>query len=168
MEIKLIVAMDEKNGIGYNNKLLWHLPKDLKWFKEQTNDKIIVMGKNCYLDICSYTKGKPLPNRINVILSSSLTPKDVQPGFLIFKDKKSLLEYFSYEREIFIIGGGQIYNEFIKEADELIVTHVHKHYLADVFFPKLEYSNFIKIFEQNETENNIHFTFTKYRKKLDF
>jgi dihydrofolate reductase len=165
MELKIIVAMDEQNGIGYNNKLLWHLPKDLKWFKEQTNNKIIIMGKNCYLDIISYTKGKPLPNRVNVILSKSLKPKDVQPGFLIFKDKEYLLKYFSYEKEIFIIGGGQIYNEFINQADELIVTHVHKTFLADVFFPQINYSNFITIFEQQETENNINYTFTKYRKK---
>ncbi len=168
MKLTIIVAMDEKNGIGYQNTLLWHLPKDLKWFKEQTNNKIIVMGKNCYLDIISYTKGKPLPNRINVILSNSLKPSDVQPGFLIFKDKESLLEYFNYEKEIFIVGGGQIYNQFIDAADELIITHVHKIFLADVFFPQIDYSNFIKIFEQQETENNINFTFTKYRKKLDF
>ncbi len=164
MKITLIVAMDVNNGIGYKNKLLWHISKDLKWFKEQTNNKIIVMGKNCYLDIISYTKGKPLPNRVNVILSTSLLQKDVNPGFLIFKDKKTLLDYFGYEKEIFIIGGGQIYNQFIDIADELIVTHVHNEYLADVFFPKFKAKNFIKTYEQNESENNINFTFTKYKK----
>lgn len=164
MKIILIVAMDENNAIGYKNKLLWHIPKDLKWFKEQTNNKIIVMGKNSYLDIISYTKGKPLPDRINVILSNSLTQKDIKPGFLIFNNKNSLLEYFSYEKEIFIIGGGQIYNQFIDIADELIITHVHKKYLADVYFPKFDYSSFIKTYEQHENENNIKFTFTKYKR----
>ncbi len=164
MKIILIVAMDQNNAIGYKNKLLWHIPKDLKWFKEQTNNKIIVMGKNSYLDIISHTKGKPLPNRINVVLSNSLTPKDINSGFLVFRDKSSFLDYFNYEKEIFIIGGGQIYNQFIDIADELIITHVHNQYLADVYFPKFDYSNFVKTYEQKEKENNINFTFTKYKR----
>ena len=157
--------MDKKNGIGYNNKLLWHLPKDLKWFKENTLNQTVVMGRNCYEDIITYTKGKPLPNRKNVILSKSLDPNKIHPDFLLFKTTEDLIERLQYEDKIFIIGGGQIYKQFINKADELIITEVNHTFEADVFFPKVDFSNFKKTYEQKESENNLDFTFFKYIKK---
>lgn len=162
MKINIIVAMDEKNGIGFENKLLWHIPKDLKWLKEKTMGKVIVMGRNCYEDIITYTNGKPLIGRTNVILTS----KNIQThkDFVILKTIGDLLEKYKNENEIYILGGGMIYQSFIDMADKLIITHVHSTYKADVFFPKIQYSKYSKIFEENNSENNINFTFCIYEK----
>lgn len=163
MKISMIVAMDENNGIGYKNKLLWHIPKDLKWLKEKTMGCVIVMGRNCYEDIITYTKGKPLPGRTNVILSSREFT-NLHPDFIVCKNIEEVLEKFKTEEKIFILGGGQIYNSFIDMADELIITHVHHSFDADVYFPKFKYSNYNKIFEQHDYDNNLDFTFTIYEK----
>lgn len=163
MKISMIVAMDSNNGIGYNNKLLWSLPKDLKWLKEKTMGSVIIMGRNCYEDIITYTNGKPLPGRTNVILSSKEF-SNIHSDFVVCRTIDEVLEKFKSEEKIFILGGGQIYNSFMPMADELIITHVHHTFKADVFFPKVDYSQYNKTYEEHESENNLNFTFTIYEK----
>lgn len=164
MKISMIVAMDQDNGIGNNNKLLWHLPKDLKWMKEKTMGKVIVMGRNSYEDIITYTKGKPLPGRTNVVLSSK-DPSEFNEGFIVLKTIEQVLEKFANEEKIFILGGAQIYKSFLPIADELIITHVQAKFTADAFFPQVDYSAFNTVFEQDEQENGLNFTFKIYERK---
>lgn len=166
MKISMIAAMDENNGIGKNGKLLWHLSKDLKWMKEKTMGHVIVMGRNSYLDIISYTKGKPLPGRTNVVLSSQ-SPESFQPDFIVCKTFDEVVKKYSDEEKIYILGGAQVYKALLPLADELIITHVHANYEADAFFPKWDNNKFIKTFEQKEEEKEINFTFTIYNKKYE-
>jgi len=164
MKISMIVAIDENNGIGNNNKLLWHLPKDLKWMKEKTMGKVIVMGRNSYEDIITYTKGKPLPGRTNVVLSSK-DPSEFNEGFIVLKTIDQVFEKFANEEKIFILGGAQIYKSFLPFADELIITHVQEKFTADAFFPQVDYSAFNTVYKQDEQENGLNFTFKIYERK---
>jgi dihydrofolate reductase len=164
MKISMIVAMDDNNGIGNNNKLLWHIPKDLKWMKEKTMGRVIVMGRNSYEDIITYTKGKPLPGRTNVVLSSK-DPSEFNEGFVVVKTIDEVIKKFANEEKIFILGGAQVYKSFLPLADELIITHVQTKLQADAFFPQVDYSLFNTVYQQDEQENGFNFTFKIYEKK---
>ena len=164
MKISLIAAIDNKNGIGKNGKLLWHIPKDLKWMKQKTLNHVILMGKASYYDIISYTKGKPLPNRTNVILTTS-TISPIHPEFIIVNSIEEFLEKFKQEEKVFIIGGGNVYKQFIDIADELIITHVDGDFSADTFFPNINMNLFEKTEAIDDEENGIKFTFTTYKRR---
>ncbi len=135
-----MVAMGLQNEIGAGNQLLWHLPKDLKHFKELTTGHPIIMGRNTYESI-----GKPLPNRTNIVVSSK---KDwFQEGILIVGSLKEAIKFGKkIDEHICIIGGGKIYEQSIDLADELQVTLVKGTWEADTFFPKIEE----KIWEKTE------------------
>lgn len=130
MKIKMITAYDENKLIGKNNKLPWKLPEDLKHFKEVTVNKIIVMGKNTYLSL-----GKPLPNRTNVVISTSLINDKLYKNLIIFKSIEEVIEFYKNEEEIIVIGGSSIYEQFLKYTDVLIATEIHGKYEGDSHFP---------------------------------
>lgn len=130
--ISLIAAIDENNAIGFNNKLLCHLPRDLRNFKQLTIGHPIVMGRKTYQSI-----GKPLSKRENIVLSSSLP---LQAGITIFKDMISLRKYI-FDKNIIIIGGSGVYQEFLPQADVLYLTVIHHKFLADSYFPKITWCN---------------------------
>lgn len=137
MKIAIIVAMDEKRGIGKDNGLLWHLPEDMKFFKNTTTDNIVVMGRKNYESIPE--KYRPLPNRENVILTRN---KDYKAeGCLVFHSFDEILKHYEDEEEktMFIIGGGEIYKLALEKdiVDEMYITKVEKTYDADTFFPEI-------------------------------
>ena len=170
MKIKLIVAMDLDRGIGKNNDLMWHLPADMKFFKETTLHQIVVMGRKNYESIPE--KFRPLPNRINVVLTR-------QKGFiaencLIFHSLQDCLKHFTNETEktLFIIGGGQIYLESLESnlIDEMFVTHVDGHFDADTFFPQIvenEWNSEVLFKHEIDEKNKFDFSVTKYVKKTN-
>ena len=134
MKVSLIVAMDLDRGIGKNNDLMWHLPADMKFFRETTTGHVVVMGRKNYESIPE--KYRPLPGRENAVLSRSA---DFQaPGCLVFHSLEKCLEHYRDEKErtIFIIGGGQIYKEAWEsgQVTELFVTIVNDRFNADTFF----------------------------------
>lgn len=142
-----IIAVVAKNlAIGKNNQLLWHLPDDLKHFKEITQNHPVVMGLNTY-----YSIGKPLPNRINVIVSKD---KIEIPNCYVFTSLQEAIDFaLSKDKEIFIIGGASIYAQTIKRADKLFLTIVDKEVSdADAFFP--DYSEFKNIVKQENFETD--------------
>ena len=107
MKVALIVAIDAERGIGKNNDLMWHLPNDMKFFKETTQNQIVVMGRKNYDSIPE--KYRPLPNRLNVVLTRN---EDFQaPDCEVFTSLEACFEHFKNETErtVFIIGGGEIY-----------------------------------------------------------
>lgn len=137
MKIAIIVAMDMNRGIGKNNDLLWHLPADMKFFKETTTDNIVVMGRKNYESIPE--KYRPLPHRENVILTRN---KDFKAeGCHVFHSFDEVLTHYADEedRTMFIIGGGEIYKEALDKdiVDEMYITKVEKAYEADTFFPEI-------------------------------
>jgi len=130
MKIKMIAAVDLNYGIGKDGKLLFKIPEDMKKFKEFTSDNIVLMGRKTYESIGS----KPLHDRINIVISSSKTYE----GIMTFTDLPPAIEHCKSnypEKDLYIIGGGQIYSQGLKHADEIIITVYNKEYEADTYFP---------------------------------
>ncbi len=130
--------MDAKRGIGKNNDLMWHLPNDMKFFKETTQNQVVVMGRKNYDSIPE--KFRPLPNRLNVVLTRNLDFR--ADGCLVFSSLEDCLNHFKNENEktIFIIGGGEIYNLALKSnrVEEMYITEIDHVYDADTFFPEFD------------------------------
>jgi dihydrofolate reductase len=168
MKVSLIVAVDEQFGIGKNNDLMWHLPSDMRFFKETTTGHIVVMGRKNYESIPE--RFRPLPNRENVVLSRW---EDFQaPNCKIFSSLQACLERYAdeTERTVFIIGGGQIYREALDMncVSELFITQVHHTYDADVFFPKIDFSSWEKTILLEHLVDDKHpvpFTISRYLKQ---
>lgn len=138
MKVAIIVAMDRERGIGKNNDLMWHLPSDMKFFKDTTAGHIVVMGRKNYDSIPE--RFRPLPNRENVVLTRN---KDfVAEGCSVFHSLESCLEEYKNEtdRTVFIIGGGEIYRQALDLncVDEMFITHVDKVYDAETFFHEIQ------------------------------
>ena len=135
MKVSLIVAMDSDRGIGKNNDLMWHLPADMRFFKETTSGHIVVLGRKNYESIPE--RFRPLPNRENAVLTRNSDYS--APGCKLFNSLESCLEAYKNEsdRTVFIIGGGEIYKQSLALncVDEMYITHVHHSYDADTFFP---------------------------------
>ena len=159
--ITLIVAMGKNREIGKENQLLWHLPKDLKRFKELTSGYPIIMGRKTYESI-----GKPLPNRTNIVISRK---NDwFEEGILIVGSIKEAVKFAKkIDEEVFIIGGGNIYEQTIDLADKLEVTLVDAELGADTFFPKINEKVWQKTNEerhQKDEKNEFDFCFQTYER----
>lgn len=153
MELIIIAAISENNVIGKDNKLPWHIPEDLKRFKELTKGNAVLMGRKTYESI-----GKPLPKRTNIVLSSN---KDYTPqGVITARNLDDALEQCKQYKTTYIIGGQKVYEQTIDIADKLEITHVHKTIEGDAFFPKIDALKWIEI-------NNIYkpeYSFVTYVK----
>jgi dihydrofolate reductase len=130
--ISIIVAVSDDWGIGMNNELLWHLPEDLKRFKKLTMGNAIVMGKKTWESLPK----RPLPGRKNVVLTDN--PSECIDCAITAYSISDALDKCSSEKEIFIIGGGSIYRQFMPLADRLYITHVHKSTPADTYFTEID------------------------------
>jgi dihydrofolate reductase len=130
--ISIIVAIAENNGIGLNNDLLWHIPEDMKRFRQITSGHRIIMGKRTYESL----PNRPLKNRINIVISD--IPGDEYEGCIMAYSIEEALQHCPEDEECFIIGGGMVYRQFLPLADRLYITRVHKSFEADVFFPEID------------------------------
>ena len=148
-KISLIVAMANNNAIGKNNQLLWHLPDDLKYFKQMTQDKPVVMGHNTYRSI-----GRPLPKRENIVLTRNhdLTIE----GCTIQHDVSSVLTHCSDCDEIMVIGGAQVYQLFLPIADDLYITLVDCQITGDSYFPEWHRQNWQEIERKHHSKDPHH------------
>lgn len=161
MKFNIIVAVDQNNGIGYQNKLAWSNKRDLDFFRKLTTfsptekKNSVIMGKNTFLSI-----GKPLPNRHNIVISKTLINKDV----CIVNNLTEALLMCQNSNEIFIIGGAMLYQEALRhpELEYIYITRLKEKYLCDTFFPELEGVELIK---KNEYDDLI---FYKYLVKNDY
>ena len=136
--IAAIVAVDSNWGIGYNGDLLESIPADLKHFKEITSGHTIIMGRKTWDSLPK----KPLPNRTNIILSREYGitfDTDTQIGYMNLKWLYRMLENIDADKEIYVIGGGQIYKELLSLCDRIYVTKIYKeHENVDTYFPNLD------------------------------
>jgi dihydrofolate reductase len=142
--ISIIAAIGKNNEIGADNNLLWHLPNDLKRFKELTTNHTIIMGRKTF---DSLPKGA-LPNRTNVVISRN---PDFKPNnCIIFSSLKEALGHFKDQNEIFVIGGASIYLQALDYTEKLYLTKVyHTFEKAETFFPEINKNEWIKL----ETED---------------
>ena len=160
--ISIIVAVSDDWGIGMNNELLWHIPEDLKRFKKLTMGKTIIMGKRTWESL----PRRPLPGRKNIVLTD--IPDECIDGSVTAYSIEDALSKCVQDEEIFVIGGGMVYRQFMSIADRLYITHVHKKAPADVWFPKIDRRKW-KIIEKeeciSEDENRIPYTYVVYARK---
>ena len=155
MKISLIAALDEANGIGAGNKLVWHLPDDFKWFKKHTVGKPMLMGRNTMLSL-----GKALPNRLNLVISS--TDNAIIEGFQhVHSLQEAKLLRPDGTVELMVIGGGMLYKHLLPEADRLYITRIHNTYEGmDTFFPEWIDSEWKEIyFEHHSSDERHQFSF---------
>ncbi len=136
-EISFIVAIAQNNAIGCENKLLWHIPNDLKRFKKLTMGHTILMGMNTWESL----PYKPLAGRRNIVM----THRQLEiPGVEIAHSLNEALQMLDDDKENFIIGGAQVYKAFLPYATKLILTIVHRDFEADTFFPEIDFSQWIE------------------------
>lgn len=157
--ITIIAAIGKNNELGYKNDLIWHLPDDLKFFKEKTTGKTIVMGYNTFLSL-----PKLLPNRKHIVLSTDkLDIKDVTS----FTNLDELIKFVKeIDEEVFIIGGASIYKQFIDLVDKMYLTEVESEFeKADVYFPNFNKNEWERVELLENENNNIKFKHIEYRKK---
>jgi dihydrofolate reductase len=138
MSISIVVAMSKNHVIGVHNQLPWHLPADLRHFKNVTMGKPIVMGRKTFESI-----GKALPGRDNIVLTRD---KQYQAeGCWTIHDEKAIFEKYSPQDDIAIIGGAQIFAQFLPIADKLYLTYVDVELDGDAFFPAFDLSEWQEI-----------------------
>ncbi|MGE5405278.1 MAG: dihydrofolate reductase [Candidatus Saccharibacteria bacterium] len=159
--MKTIVAVDENWGIGCNGQLLQRLPEDMKFFKEKTLGKVVVMGMETFL---SLPKQEPLVDRINIVLSNddSFTNEKV----IICRSLAELFEALKkYPTEdVFIIGGESVYTQMLPYCSEAYITKIMNSYTADKHFPNLDKLDEWELVSTGETKSHdvIQFVFTTY------
>lgn len=130
MIISIITAMADNRVIGIENRLPWNLPADMKWFRQQTTGKPVLMGRKTYDSI-----GRPLPNRRNIIISRD--PALVIEGCEVAGSADAALELCREEAEVMIIGGASFYEQMLPRADRLYLTLVHANVVGDAYFPAI-------------------------------
>lgn len=136
--ISIIVAVAENNVIGKDNDLIWHLPRDMKHFKETTTGHFIIMGRKTF-----ESNGRPLPNRTNVIITRD---KDFKAeGCVVVYSLEEALKLAKDDPEAFIIGGGVIYKIALSLADRIYLTKIHQSFEGDTYFPELDMNEWAEI-----------------------
>ena len=139
--ISHLVAMAKNRVIGVNNDLPWNLPDDLNHFKQYTLNKPIVMGRKTFESI-----GKPLPQRINIVISRSLSEIEGVNVFSEVEDGIAFANQYNEEHqledEVIIIGGAQIFNETLPMMNRLVLTQVDCEIDGDIFYPEIDMHNF--------------------------
>ena len=158
MEIVLIAAVDINLAIGREGKIPWDIKEDLKFFRQNTENTAIVMGRATYDSI-----GRPLPNRKNIVMTRSIQGRD---GVVeVSSSQEAINEARSYSEKVNIIGGEYIYKEFLPLATKLLITEIELEVdSADAFFPKWDSNIWKEISRQKSSENGINFSFVEYVK----
>ena len=158
--MKAIVAVDKNWGIGKGNDLLFSIPLDMAFFREQTKGKVVVMGSKT---LKSFPNSKPLKNRVNIVFHRG---NDDYEGCIVVKDLAELNEVLkNYNTDdVFVIGGGSIYSMLIDYCSEALITKVDADGDAEVFFPNLDEKKEWKCLSNSEQleSNGYNITFTKY------
>ena len=160
--ISIIAAVSEDLGIGMSNELLWYISEDLRRFKRLTLGKTVIMGKKTWESLPK----RPLPGRKNIVLTDK--PGECFDCAVTATSVSDALSKCSGDEEVFIIGGGSIYRQFMPLADRLYITHVHKKAPADVYFPAIS-RRVWKIIQKEESKtddsNEIPYTYVIYGRR---
>ena len=132
-EMNALVAVDERGGIGKDNRLRFSIADDMKYFRQMTLDSVVVLGRR---NLESFPGGKPLPRRRNIVLSETLEPGE---GYEVVRDLPALFALLKEEEQpVFVIGGGQVYRQLLPWCRKAYVTKMYRDFGGDVFFPDLD------------------------------
>lgn len=157
--ISIIVAVSEDLGIGRDNDLLWHIPEDLRRFKQLTLGNTVVMGRRTWESLPK----RPLPGRTNVVITD-IPDQDFEGAVSAYSIEDALAKC-EKGKEVFIMGGGSIYRQFMPLADRLYITHVHRKAPADVWFPKIDRRKWKVIEKKDYKEEQIPYSYVIYEKR---
>ena len=162
-EISIVAAVADNYAIGKGNKLPWHLPADLKHFRELTTGHAVVMGKRTFESL----PNGPLPNRRNVVLTSVMS-EGVNEGYFEADSLEDAFYLCEKEEKIFIVGGAAVYRQSLEIADSLYITWVHHEFSADIYFPEVDFSNWEEVSRQDmpaDEKNPYPYSFVHYKRK---
>jgi len=161
-KISIAVAIGENHAIGKNNQLLWHMPADLKFFKQTTSGHTVIMGRKTFDSV-----GKPLPNRRNVVITRD--PELQIEGVELVNSLDEALEITkTEEKPVFIVGGAEIYRQALPKTDKLYLTTIHHNFDADTFFPDFDRSEWTVISSEPhkaDEKNKYDYTFEVLERK---
>jgi len=131
MKISIVVAMAANRVIGNNNQLPWHLPADLKHFKQTTMGKPILMGRKTWESI-----GRALPGRTNIVITRD--ENYAAPGCVVVHSIEAAMQAAQQQDEVMVIGGAEFYRQVLPRADTIYLTRIHQDFEGDAFFPELD------------------------------
>lgn len=162
--MNLIVAVDKNWAIGLNNKLLVSIPSDMKFFRETTTGKVVLMGRKT---LESFPNGLPLKNRVNIVLTRD---KDyqVKDAIIVHSVEEALEVLKEYNTEdVYCIGGESIYKAFLPYCDLAHVTYIENEYEADTYFPNLDEDEdwYVAADSDEQTYFDLTYTFRMYKRK---
>lgn len=165
MILSLVAAMAKNRTIGNNNKLIWHLPEDLEFFKTTTKNKVMIMGRKTFDSL-----PKVLPNRFHIVISRS-TPASAQERvqFVTSVDESiatsQQLIKAGWPDEVCVIGGAEIYKLFVPLANKIILTEINKDYEGDTHFPEFDKSKFREEVLKRSFDGKIGMDFKVYHRE---
>ena len=164
--MKAILSADRNWGVGYQNRLLVSIPSDMKFFRQTTTGKVVVMGRKT---LESFPNGQPLKNRTNIVLTSNPDYK-VKDAVIVHSKEELLKTLEQYDSEnIYIIGGESIYRMMLPYCDTVFVTKIDRAFQADTFFPNLDEMEEWQMTEEGEEQTcfDLEFRFTKYERRQE-
>jgi dihydrofolate reductase len=164
MILSHIVAVAANDVIGVNNDLPWDIPEDMKFFRDKTKGKALIMGRKTFESV-----GHPLPNRLSVVITRQT---DYNPGhseIVVKPDLKSAIEYCAtqvgkYGDEVFIIGGGEIFKDSMDIVDVIYLTRIHQDFKGDILYPRVDPKKF-DLVEQRDRTEPVPFSFLTYKRR---
>jgi len=162
-KISIIAAVSDNYAIGKSNNLPWHLPADLKHFRQLTTGHAVVMGKRTFEGLSN----GPLPNRKNIVLTSVMS-EGVNKGYFEADSLEDAVYLCEHEEQVFIIGGATVYKQCIGKVDSMYITWVHHEFSADTFFPKIDFEKWEEVSREDheaDKTNPYSFTFSEYKRK---
>ena len=161
--LSIIVAIANKNVIGKDNTLIWHLPEDLKRFKQITSGKTIIMGRRTFESL-----GRVLPNRKHIVLCNDMQMNVDNENVEVVNDIKCLNKYINSSEENFIIGGATIYKLLMPYANKMYITKINQDFEGDAFFPEIKEEEWEIINTEKglkNEENPFDYDYITYRRK---
>ena len=162
--MKAILAADKNWGIGYNNHLLVSIPSDMKFFRQTTTGKVVVVGRKT---LESFPNGMPLKNRTNIVLTGNQNYQ-VKDAIVVHSEDELMEELKKYDSDdIYVIGGESVYRMMLPYCDTAYVTKIDRAFQADTFFPNLDEMDEWVMTEESEEQTcfDLEFCFTKYERR---
>lgn len=161
--MKLIVAVDKNWAIGKNNKLMWSIPADMKFFRETTQGNVIIMGRKT---LESFPQGQPLKNRVNIVITKKKDYK-AKGAIVVHSVEEAVREAKKQEGDIFVIGGESIYRAMLSYCDTAYITKIDHAYDADTYFPNLDEDKEWRMTKISEEQTcfNLEYYFTVYERE---
>lgn len=160
--MNLIVAADKNWAIGKDNRMMWSIPADMKFFRETTKDNIVIMGRKT---LESFPQGQPLKNRVNIVITRNPEYK-VRGAVIVHSTEEALKEAEKYDGEIYVIGGESIYRAMLPLCNTALVTKIDHAFDADTYFPNLDEDEEWRMTKISEEQTcfDLEYYFTVYER----